>query len=115
MSIMMNENFSYKNVSILLYRTMVLRVLFLYNVVASGGVYMKHIWNNKFEILIGVMGFLLIMNFFFPSLMPVGLHTCLLLLFIISVILLKLFNVSGATRKYAKEEYYENYFKSRNY
>lgn len=76
---------------------------------------MKRIWNKKFEILIGVMGFLLIINFFFPSLMPLGLHTCLLWLFIISVILLKLFNISSTTRKYAKEEFYENYFKSRNY
>ena len=94
---------SYKIVSILLGRTMVYILYFLYNIVASGGVYMKHVWNYKFEISITTMGVLLIINFFFPTFMPAGLHTCLLLLFVVSVILLKLSNISYAMKNKARQ------------
>lgn len=76
---------------------------FLYNIVASGGVYMKQLWNYKFEISITVMGVLLIINFIFPAFMPAGLHTCLLLLFLVSIILLKLSNISDVMKNKVRQ------------
>lgn len=51
---------------------------------------MKNLWNYKFELSILLMGILMGIHFFFPEFMPHGLYTCLLIMFLVSIILLKL-------------------------
>lgn len=62
----------------------------LYNIVASGGDCVKQLWNYKFELGLTLTGILLGINFLFPGFMPDGLYSCMLILFLVSIILLKL-------------------------
>lgn len=55
---------------------------------------MKFLWNNRFEICIAVSGVLLLGSVFLPDVMPAGIYVCLLILFLISIILLKLTSIS---------------------
>lgn len=51
---------------------------------------MKHLWNYRFEICIAISGMVLLGSVFLPHSMPAGIHICMLTLFLISLILLKL-------------------------
>lgn len=55
---------------------------------------MKRIWAYAFEIGIAMMGILLIINLLFPAFLSEGLYSCMLILFLESVLLLKLSNIS---------------------
>ena len=67
---------------------------------------MKRIWAYAFEIGIVMMGILLIINLlvirdgdvlftiFFPTFLSEGIYSCMLILFLVSVLLLKLSNIS---------------------
>ena len=54
---------------------------------------MKRIWAYAFEIGIVMMGILLVINLLFPTFLSVGIYSCMLILFLVSVLLLKLSNI----------------------
>ena len=55
---------------------------------------MKRIWDYAFEIGIALMGILLNINLIFPAFLREGIYSCMLILFLVSVLLLKLSNIS---------------------
>ena len=55
---------------------------------------MKHIWNYRFEICIACSGIVLLGSIFFPYAMPKGIYVCMLILFLLSIILLKLSSIN---------------------
>lgn len=55
---------------------------------------MKRIWAYAFEIGIVMMGILLVINLLFPTFLSEGIYSCMLILFLVSVLLLKLSNIS---------------------
>lgn len=55
---------------------------------------MKHIWSKAFHFTIFIMGILLVMNSLFPSFLNQGVYYCMLILFLISTLLLKLSTLS---------------------
>lgn len=63
-----------------------------YNTV-TGGVMMKNVCSRAFHITIILMGILLVMNILFPTFQH-GVYCCMLVLFIIGTLLLKLSSIS---------------------
>lgn len=55
---------------------------------------MKRIWEYAFELGIALMGVLLIVNLLFPAFLSDGVYRCMLILFLVSILLLKLSNIS---------------------
>ena len=51
-------------------------------------------WAYAFEIGIVMMGILLVINLLFPTFLSEGIYSCMLILFLVSVLLLKLSNIS---------------------
>ena len=55
---------------------------------------MKRIWAYAFEIGIVMMGILLVINLLFRTFLSEGIYSFILILFLVSVLLLKLSNIS---------------------
>lgn len=55
---------------------------------------MKRIWDYAFELGIAMMGILLVVNLLFPAFLSAGIYSCMLILFLVSSLLLKLSNIS---------------------
>lgn len=51
---------------------------------------MKRLWIFRFELCIATSGLLLLASVFFPTSLPAGFYVCMLILFLISIVLLKL-------------------------
>lgn len=55
---------------------------------------MEKIWNYRFEICIACSGALLFLNLLLPEFLNDGINGCMLILFLMSIILLKLTTMS---------------------
>lgn len=55
---------------------------------------MQKLWEYRFELCISGSGALLFMNMLLPEFLTQGIHICLLFLFLLSIILLKLSTIN---------------------
>lgn len=69
---------------------------------STGGVIMKHIWSKAFHITIILMGLLLVINVLFPTFLHHGVYCCMLILFLIGTLLLKLSTLSEKMKERAR-------------
>ena len=55
---------------------------------------MEKLWNYRFEICIACSGALLFLNLLLPEFLNEGINVCMLILFLLSIILLKLTTIN---------------------
>lgn len=60
---------------------------------------MKTLWNYRFEITIAFSGALLLINQLLPEFLQDGINGCLLLMFLLAIILLKLQTIDDHMKK----------------